>query len=536
MKRLLNILLFLLLFTLAGCYSCKSYHEYKGTGPVPSEVAHKFYWDKECKPIARAAPRPAPKPAPVKPKPAPVSGCGPSAVSRSYPCEGCEIIQLNKAMPREVQLNAPFDYTIKVTNVTDMTVADIVVTETTSKNFKFNKASPAAKQVGNKLSWAIGSLGPKESEVITVSGMAANTDCLKHCATVAYVVPACANVKVVEPELKLVKTAPEEVLICDPIPVKFVVTNSGTGAAENVKIVDTLPAGLKTSDGRSELAFNAGTLGAGESKKFSATLKASKTGEYVNKAFANSAGGLKAQSETTTVVRQPVLVITKSGPELRYLGRSVTYEITISNKGDAAAEDVVVVDTLPTGVSSVVPSNEGSLAAGKVTWKLGTLSPNKSRKVSVMMMPGKAGVITNAASVTATCAESVRDSAKTSVVGIPAVLLEVIDIDDPVEVGGRTTYLITTTNQGTAVDTNISIVCTLEGNHQYVSSSGATTASAVGNKVTFAPLRSLAPKAKVTWRVVVKAAKAGDVRFKVTMNTDQLTRPVEETESTNFYE
>ena len=52
----------------------------------------------------------------------------------------------------------------------------------------------------------------------------------------------------------------------------------------------------------------------------------------------------------------------------------------------------------------------------------------------------------------------------------------------------------------------------------------------------FAPLAKPAPKAKAEWRVVVKAVKAGDVRFKVTMNTDQLTRPVEETESTNLYE
>ena len=54
--------------------------------------------------------------------------------------------------------------------------------------------------------------------------------------------------------------------------------------------------------------------------------------------------------------------------------------------------------------------------------------------------------------------------------------------------------------------------------------------------VSFAPLARLAPGAKATWRVVVKAVKPGDVRFKVTMNTDQLRRPVEETESTEMYE
>ena len=38
------------------------------------------------------------------------------------------------------------------------------------------------------------------------------------------------------------------------------------------------------------------------------------------------------------------------------------------------------------------------------------------------------------------------------------------------------------------------------------------------------------------WRVTVKAAAAGDVRFSVRMETDNLGREVIETEATNFYQ
>ena len=532
MRKLLNILILLLLFTLAGCYSCKSYHSFWGTGPVEPGCEHKFFFDKDCRPIAKT---PA-KPAPVKPKPAPVSECGPSNVLRSYPCEACGIIQLNKTMPGEVQLNAPFDYTIKVTNVTDMAVTNVVVTENIPGNLSVKNANPAATKDDSKLVWKLGSFAPKQSKQITVSGMATNTDCVKTCATATYVVPACANVKVVQPKLQLKKTAPAEVLLCDPIPVKFVVTNSGSGSARNVKIEDTLPAGLRTAEGRSKLVFDAGTLATGQSRQFSATLKASKTGKYVNKAVASSAAGLKDESETTTIVRQPVLAISKTGPEKRYLGRSVDYDITVTNKGDAPAKNLVLEDQLPLGVKFVAASNGGKALAGKVSWNLGTLAPGSSRKVSVTVMPNEAGTLTNTVSATATCAEGVTASVKTLVAGIPAVLLEVIDIEDPVELGSQTTYVIIATNQGSSPGTNISIVCTLEDNEQYISSTGATRGAIEGNTITFVPLRSLAPKAKATWRVVVKAVKTGDVRFKVTMNTDQLTRPVEETEATHLYE
>jgi len=528
MRKLLNISILLSFLTLSGCYSCKSWHGFWGTGPVEPSCEHKFFFDKDCRPIAKAIPSP-------KPKPAPVSECGPSTVSRSYPCGGCEIIQLNKTMPGEVQLNAQFDYTIKVANVTGMTVADVVVTENIPSNFSVKNSTPAATKDGSKLVWKLGSFAPKQSKLITVSGMATNTDCVKTCAAATYVVPACANVKVVEPKLKLVKTAPSEVLLCDPIPVTFVVTNSGSGSTQNVKIEDNLPSGLRTTEGRGKLVFDAGTLATGQSRQFSATLKASKTGRYVNKAVASSAAGLKAESETTTVVRQPVLTIAKTGPAKRYLGRAVAYEITVTNKGDAPAKDLVIEDQLPPGVKFVSASNGGRAAAGRVMWNLGTLMPDRTRKVMATVMPNQAGTLTNTVRATAGCAEGVRASVKTLVAGIPAVLLEVIDIDDPVEIGGQTTYVITATNQGSSLGTNIRIVCTLEDNEQYISSTGATIGAIEGNTITFAPLRSLAPKAKASWRIIVKAVEAGDVRFKVTMNTDQITRPVEETEATHLY-
>lgn len=54
--------------------------------------------------------------------------------------------------------------------------------------------------------------------------------------------------------------------------------------------------------------------------------------------------------------------------------------------------------------------------------------------------------------------------------------------------------------------------------------------------MTFEPYASLAPKQKISWTLVVKANQTGDTRFAVEMNTDQLTSPVNETESTRFYE
>ena len=298
-----------------------------------------------------------------------------------------------------------------------------------------------------------------------------------------------------------------------------------------------MPANLTTTDGKKKLTFNAGTLAAGQTREFTADLKASRTGKYENVATARSAEGLTAKSAPVSVtVRQPVLAITKTGPANRYLGRPIDYEITVTNKGDATAQDLVVIDTIPSGMTFVSADNRGTFSGGKVLWNLAALLPDQSRKVKVTYKATRSGTFSNRAVAQATaCTDPVIASVKTRVSGIAAILLEVIDTEDPIEVGANETYLITTTNQGTSDGTNVRIVCTLEDSMQYASSDGPTRATVQGKTITFAPLPRLAPKAKATWKVIVKAVKPDDARFQVTLNSDQLRRPVQETESTHIY-
>jgi uncharacterized repeat protein (TIGR01451 family) len=441
-------------------------------------------------------------------------------------------------MPKEVELNRPFDYSINVTNLTNMMLTDVVITENLPDNFQFTGAIPAAQKNANNLRWEMYSFEPKASRQIIISGIAIDTGLLKHYTTaMANAVPACTSVEVVQPKLELTMTAPNKVLTCDPIPIIFVVSNSGTGSIHDVKIVDTLPTGLRASDGTSELVFDAGTLTTGQSRQFLAKLQPAKTGRYINRAVASSSTGLKASSAAATItVGQPVLTIKRTGSERLYIGRLATYEITVTNMGSLPAKNTVIENIIPPGLTSVEATEDGRLSGSTLTWELGILAPNVSKTVSVSCMPTKEGPLTNVATATAHCADPATVSAKISVTGIPGVLLEVIDIEDPVNIGNLVTYVITVTNQGSAHSTNIRIACVLENNVQYVSSAGTSPGQIQGNTVRFAPLGILQPQAKATWRVVSTAVEPGDVRCKVIMNTDQLTRPVEETEATYLYE
>lgn len=466
-----------------------------------------------------------------------VDESGGHVISFTYPRPDFGILQVDKTMPEEVRLNTPFSYTIKVTNLTETMLASVSITETVSKDFQFQASEPTAQTENNKLLWEIESLGPRASKSIRITGVATSSKPLEQSTAVTHSIRDSAVVKVVEPSLEIRKTAPAEALLCEPIQVDFVVTNTGTGAAQNVQIVDNLPAGMQTADGKGKIILEAGTLAAGESRRFSVKLRANRVGTYAGKAMATSAAGLKAESEsTTTNVRQPILTLTKAGPKRQYLGRPVAYDIVVFNKGDGPAQNTIIEDIIPPGVTGIEATTGAQFSGAKLIWELGTLEPNTQKKVRVTYTPAKEGELMASATASAYCAEPVTDSAKTTITGIAAARLEVIDIDDPVEVGGTTTYTITVSNEGSASDGNIRIVCTLDDKLQYVSSAGATAGSLMGKTVSFAPLRTLEPKMKATWRVVVKGVQAGDVRFKATMHTDQLALPIESMEATHFYQ
>ena len=126
-------------------------------------------------------------------------------------------------------------------------------------------------------------------------------------------------------------------------------------------------------------------------------------------------------------------------------------------------------------------------------------------------------------------------SLSTDVKGIPAILLEVIDIEDPIETGSDTTYVITVTNQGSAVGTNILITADVQPEATYKDAQGPVAASVSGRTVSFAPLPSLAPGAKATYRITITGNSVGDTRFRVSMKSDQTDSSVDETESTRIY-
>jgi uncharacterized repeat protein (TIGR01451 family) len=276
---------------------------------------------------------------------------------------------------------------------------------------------------------------------------------------------------------------------------------------------------------------------AGAARIATVALKAQNPGTFAGKAVATADGNINVESPTvTTVVKKPALAISTTGPQTSYIDREVTYDITVTNNGDWPAFNTMIENPVPAGLKFVKASQGGVLMNNKVVWQVAKLSPGATAKASVTFMTDGLSSVVDTASTSGNCCDSATSSIKTEIVGVPAVLLETVDLVDPVKIGQETTYKITVTNQGSAIATNVVVKAILEPQMEYVSNAGATQGTFAGDTITFAPLSKLGAKTRAIWEVTVRAKAVGDIRFKAVMRTDQLTRDVEHTESTNFYQ
>jgi uncharacterized repeat protein (TIGR01451 family) len=447
-------------------------------------------------------------------------------------------IACNKSAPASMLAGEQFAYRIDVSNPSEVPANDVMVTDVLPNGIAYVSSSPSAQVRGQTLTWNLGSISGGAQKTITIQVRATATGTFENCAEVEAAMDlssrCCATTTVTSPELALDKTCTTTALLCDPIEYVLTVRNTGDGPATNVKVVDQLPDGIVTTDGQRSVTTNVGTLNAGQSREIRFMAKADRPGTFENTATASADGDLMATASCTTQVTRPVLEVDKSGPAMRYVGRNATFEITVTNTGDAPARGTVLTDPVPVGTTFVSANNNGQFADGTVTWNLGTIEPGASRNVALTVKCSQRGAFRNTATAKAYCTEA-SDSAPLSVEGVAAILLEVIDVDDPIEVGANETYVITVTNQGSAEDTNIVITCTLPAEMEYVSSDGPTRATLTGNVLRFAPVASLAPKAKLVYRVITKGIAEGDLRFRTVLDSDVISPAVEETESTHVY-
>ena len=468
-------------------------------------------------------------PAP-EPEAAPVDDCETGVVT-DYVDK--YLVRLEKSAPEMVAINEPYAYNYTV--VAKDKLKKVVVEEQIPSGTVYVSSDPQAEVQGSNVTWTLYNLADDSSTPLTLVVKPTSVADLSNCATITAYPEACTTTKVGQPKLAITKTTPQDrVLLGSGVPWDITVTNVGNFCAYDVVVTDSLPSGVAHESGNSTLTTEIGTLAPGESRDISINTTAAATGKHCNVARADASNAESVQDDACVTIVESGLEIEKVGQEMQFLDKTATYTIKVTNTGDVPLDDVVVTDTAPSGTE--IASAPGAQVSGNTAVWTTSLAAGQSKSYDLKLVGREAGNRCNVATAESTAyGLSDTDDACTLWKGYPALLLEVIDTQDPLLVGEETVYVIQVTNQGTAQDTNIDIIATVPAELQLVSASGDTKGTIRGNSVTFAPYAVLEAKEVIQFRVTAKAVSTGDARFDVKMSSDLLQRPVPEEEATQVY-
>lgn len=235
------------------------------------------------------------------------------------------------------------------------------------------------------------------------------------------------------------------------------------------------------------------------------------------------------------------LAIDCTSPERQFTGRPMKVCFVVKNTGVADEPAATVTVPLPIGTRVKAVSDGAEVVDGKIVWSLGNLAAGKGKEVCAEIVTARPGPVSFNALLKGQNASVTDCACETKVLGVYALLVEVIDLEDPVRFGGEVDYVITVTNQGEQSHSNVRVVAELPGDQEFVSGAGESVVNSEGKMITMVPVPTLVGKATATWKVKTRAVNNSgatgltDTRFKVEFSSDQITNPIKEQEATQLY-
>jgi len=444
---------------------------------------------------------------------------------------------IRKVAPAEIQVGRPVVLQVVVRNAGAVAANEVEIHDQVPRGTRLMDTTPRASQgTRGELVWSLGTLKPGGEATVEMQVMPTDEGEVGSIATVRFQAEATARSRVTRPRLAIETTGPNRVLVGDEATLTFTISNPGSGTATHVVLAEHIPTGLKHPGG-DELEYPIGDLKPGESRRLPLRLKTVKAGTIANVIAAKADANLRAEHRFNLEVTAPQLDVALAGPKRRYLEREATYQVSVSNPGTAPAQQIALAAYLPPGLKFVKANNAGRYDEGTraVYWRLEELPVNQPGTFELVTMPVEPGQFSIKVRAAAQRGLVIEKEQPVLVEGLAAVLFQLSHTKDPVEIGGETTYEVTVANQGSKASSNLQLSILFPAELKPLAAEGPTQYTIESNRVVFENLPQLASKSMVAFRVRAQGIRAGDLRVRCQLMTDEMQRPVVKEESTRVY-
>ena len=414
--------------------------------------------------------------------------------------------------------------------------AAFTVEQALPEGFRLIAAVPKAKRIGGEPAWEIPRLDPQEEVRIKLRLVPEQVGPAESHARVNFSTSSMASFRVVEPKLELIAEAPQQVIVGNQAVFHLTVRNPGSGKTTGAAVKIELPESMTPL--RDDALYSLGVLNPGESRSIRVVAKVTELGNHTCRFVATADHGLRDEATRQVKALGAKLALSIEGPSFRYVGRPASYTILVKNEGTAPAHNVNLACRVPTAFTYIHAGRSGRFDTNSKTinWFVGSLDVGEQFEGRFTLRAEARGEIPILAEAEAEQGLHAKAAHTTKVEGIAAILLEVVDVDDPVEVGAETSYEVLVTNQGTDFARNVTITATVPEGMQIIGARGPSRWQIKGRTIQFEKLPKLAPLADAIYRIKVKSTLPGDLRIEVRADAETLDSPVTELESTKVYQ
>ena len=464
------------------------------------------------------------------------------SISRPIPDKnilGTQTTQLviSKIAPEEVQINKPSTIVLTVKNLGKTPIKNVILRDSVPDGTQFTiSSSNIVPNESNELIWPTFELQEGEEKKFEYTVIPLQEGDFGSVATAMIVVNASCSTKCSKPELKVEVSAPNEIELGQNVVFDIVVTNIGSGTANNVILEETIPDGLHHPSG-AILKNGLGSLKSGESKRLPLTLQTVAAGTIVNQLSITADNCEVQKVETPLMILAPMLELSISGPQSIYLEKTATYKLNVKNVGSVSAFDVKLVAQLPNGVSFVKANNLGAYKEDEhsVYWDLAELPAQTNAEIELTLKPQKACQAELIFGANGPNNLTAQTSQTILIDGIAALSFSVTSTSDLIEVGKEFEYIVQIENRGTKSSTNVSLHMLMPEGISVLATDGPTKATNRKGVIVFEKIDVVPAKSSVTYKIKATPNIAGDCRVGFELSSDDL-EPLVKEENTRVYE
>ena len=436
-------------------------------------------------------------------------------------------IRVEKRAQAEAEIGERLVYEIVVQNVGQVPAHTVVVEERIPKGTKMTRSQPQAKVGRDKiLHWELGTMAAGAQKIIKVEVTPLEAGPIGSVATVRFSAQVATTTVVTAPTLSLSVEHKPEVAVGEQVPIHFVVTNTGTGTARNVKLRTLLRDPALQHPFGIDLDKKIGTLAPGKSQAVDLIVTATQDGRFapeVKVTVGEDHNEIEQENRTLDLNVIPArLSLTREGHARRFVNRPAEFSTRVMNHSMDILKDVRITETLPVGVVPVgeMTKYRWNPTTRTVEWTVSQLGPGQYSDLKLNMVSQRAGELEGKVEAVAAGGQRAELATKLEVAGFPALKVDIHGDAKPVAVDEQVSMRVTVSNKGSAPATSVQALFELPPEMTLVGAEGPVQYTQEGKIVTFEALKSLAPNEEKQFDIVLTAAKAGSSSVEVAVYSD----------------